>query len=848
MDSPLRQFEASSYGYQLKIFLGGHGSSNPDYFISQMPDDVLVRMLSFLPIKDAGATSSLSTRWEFLWCNLTQLNFNLMSRCKDIDYCLRFALDKKVEKLDLNLLDQSQDAREFLWNNFDLPLPSLDGNMIHLVEWPSSSAMVIKMPSLKEVSLKGVNISEPNLLGLLKSSPCLERLYIFGARLFSHIHVGGRDISLKYFTIVTCPEVYSISLYDFDLESFIYDGPEIDIRLTDLPMLKELDFSEDCIVSRNNVLAQISSFALNLQVLCLNIDYPKEILTFYIIPELPNVKKLMLRIAADGDDSLLDCISIAKACPRLEDLAFELLWFTPMKRRRKVMHAPPHAHEHLKFFRIGGYYGRTSDLELVVYFIDNAVALRKIVIDPMCLAYSADLTATKLLKREKAAQSSVACQLRPILPQVYLRKLKSRSPPLEQSSGVSRATKVNQGPKEMTKEVTSPPFSLEKHCKVMYDKLAKVLAPLGYGKVFCMVVIFFFKELDGRLQMVRVYLFWNQKWVPYEEDFYIRHPRGPFIYSMKVSDFITHGQWDVNKLQAHLFPIEADFISRIPISSTRAQDKLVWHYDSKGVYTVRSGYRQALIWNMNESSYASSSGSPTNEFWKQIWRLKIVPKITFSGGLVQTLLLHPFQSKIASTKFLSYFATLAWSIWKVRNRYIFDHFIINPAITDDAFQSAVSSESISMPVTNGISWIPPTSNLIKLNCDASFKDSSAAIRIVAREKCRSESVLAAELSVIRSACILAATNGWNDAIIESDSQAAISLASTEDVPPWALAALISDIQYWKSQMNLQLSWTSRVCNFAAHQVAKVAYFSDVNFIWLDNFPSVITSIARSDAL
>ena len=112
-----------------------------------------------------------------------------------------------------------------------------------------------------------------------------------------------------------------------------------------------------------------------------------------------------------------------------------------------------------------------------------------------------------------------------------------------------------------------------------------------------------------------------------------------------------------------------------------------------------------------------------------------------------------------------------------------------------------------------VSGPPPTSNLVKLNCDASFKDSSAAIGIVARncngslllclgEKCRSESVLAAELSVIRSACILAAINGWNYAIIESDSQAAISLASTEDPPPSALAALVSDIQYWKSQMNL----------------------------------------------
>ncbi|GKF16554.1 F-box domain containing protein [Tanacetum coccineum] len=74
----------------------------------------------------------------------------------------------------------------------------------------------------------------------------------------------------------------------------------------------------------------------------------------------------------------------------------------------------------------------------------------------------------------------------------------------------------------------------------------------------------------------------------------------------------------------------------------------------------------------------------------------------------------------------------------------------------------------------------PTSNLVKFNCDASFKDSYVAIGIVSRncngsllqcvgEKCQSESVLAAKLSVIRSACILAATNRWNHVIIKSDS-------------------------------------------------------------------------------
>ncbi|GJR83147.1 hypothetical protein Tco_0153932 [Tanacetum coccineum] len=53
------------------------------------------------------------------------------------------------------------------------------------------------------------------------------------------------------------------------------------------------------------------------------------------------------------------------------------------------------------------------------------------------------------------------------------------------------------------------------------------------------------------------------------------------------------------------------------------------------------------------------------------------------------------------------------------------------------------------------------------------------------------------------------------ALTSQNSESAISLAATEDVPPWALAALVSDIQQWKSQMNFQLCWASRACVFMA---------------------------------
>nr|GEZ24877.1 reverse transcriptase [Tanacetum cinerariifolium] len=125
---------------------------------------------------------------------------------------------------------------------------------------------------------------------------------------------------------------------------------------------------------------------------------------------------------------------------------------------------------------------------------------------------------------------------------------------------------------------------------------------------------------------------------------------------------------------------EADFVSQIPISNTGAQDKLVWHYDAKGNYYVRSGYRQALLLKEKETIHASSSSNPTG-----------------IGSM---------------------------------------------------YRSIMEAQ-----------WILLTSSIVKLNCDAFFKNPNAALVIVARnsegsllacfsKKWRCDYALAAELQAI----------------------------------------------------------------------------------------------------
>lgn len=252
-----------------------------------MSDDILVMILSLLSMKEAVVTSIISTRWRFLWCNLIQLNFDgteTLERDKyinqvnsviktynhlkvqdfriwfDLDYnyskCinnwLQFAADKKVEMLELNLKKRN----------------SIIHNRNRL---PSFDIILGKMVCLNKLILKSVDVRQEILFEVLATSPNLETLSVHDSDHLTHIDVGGRYLKLKHFEVAECGSVESIQLYDFGLESFTYEGQAIELCLTDLPKLKELEINEKHALLENNVLGQISSGALYLQVLCLKI-------------------------------------------------------------------------------------------------------------------------------------------------------------------------------------------------------------------------------------------------------------------------------------------------------------------------------------------------------------------------------------------------------------------------------------------------------------------------------------------------------------------------------------------------------------------------------------------------
>ncbi|XP_076951781.1 FBD-associated F-box protein At5g38590-like [Bidens hawaiensis] len=403
--------------------LGRHGESKSKTSITNLPYEILLMILSLLSVKDAVATSCACKHWRFLWCQLTDLNFfsnvNFYPRhakqIEQVDSVIRRHTHPVIHRFRINFRTSfftPEIIDEWLQFAVNKKVEILDLDMqTNILVITLSNARLAELVYLKKLYLTDVVVRDADLEVLLKRSPHLESISIDGSRFLTHIRVGGRRLNLKHFKITFCLDLESLYLSDFDLESFIYDGHRMDLRLA---TLKEANISG--LFGLEDVFSKLSSSYSSLQDVTFDIYGPKTT-KLHNIPQLPNVRVLTLIITAEKDYSLLDFVSIAGHSTKKKNtigLNLQLRWFSPNKSRRKARRvATDHPLQNLKFFKILRYYSRSSDLELVSYVIDHAAALKKLVIDtrvPVGYVFAPPKD------MEKKARSSAKRQLKRIIP------------------------------------------------------------------------------------------------------------------------------------------------------------------------------------------------------------------------------------------------------------------------------------------------------------------------------------------------------------------------------------------------------------------------------------------------
>ncbi|KAL9153012.1 hypothetical protein ABFS82_10G020800 [Erythranthe guttata] len=399
--------------------------------ISWLPDDILVNILSYLSMKEAARTTVLSSRWMNLWKHTTSsLDFradNALARIREnYDLCSeeRRKYEEWVDRVirshksvtlkefsvcfDLGLSSQESITRwiEFAFTrhvqkldlDFSVKVKNKTSPRTHytlpeefLTRRTSGGNSCIDFKSLKELSLKCVNLTGQAIEFFLHNCPFLEKLVVHYTNKISNLEVCGPSLVLKHLELMHCNYLESVKVSAPNLISLI--GPNIDVLLLEnVPMLKEVYIN--CMHYNDSVeklLPTYSCCVSQLEILTLQLNSHRKLglgmhLTKVVLPtfpELTKLKKLVVSYWTDHDQSLMGLTPLIRASPNLQEFILELWMDDPSRSHRKVKNTTSQLpHHHLKVFKFCGYYGRSSDVELVRYILKNSVVLEKIIIDP----------------------------------------------------------------------------------------------------------------------------------------------------------------------------------------------------------------------------------------------------------------------------------------------------------------------------------------------------------------------------------------------------------------------------------------------------------------------------------
>ncbi|KAG7538235.1 F-box domain [Arabidopsis suecica] len=372
--------------------------------ISQLPDDLLLRILSFIPTSDAISTSLLSKRWKFLWKMMPTLDLDEDS-CRNLgslrfdEVCCSFLPSHEARvltSLNLKLMTHSNDIDRLLsniqsilheltitsysWSRISFPRNLNVCQTLVVMKLQDKVLVDVFSPpvcfrSLKTLHLTRVKFScQESFRRLLSVCPVLEDLYLFIDRV--------RYECLPSFTIFVpslqrlsiCEESYSRTLFEISVPSLIY--LKIAARygwfkfFEDMPKLVEAHVEVNP-YEINNLLRCLTS------VERLSIEFFSSmdiVLTDRIFHRL-----LYLELHMHNGLQENQILSLLKHSPNLQALKLNEKPSCSDRDQPIFVPKPNSVPEcltfHLETLEWRGYAGRPEDKEIAVYILGNALRL-----------------------------------------------------------------------------------------------------------------------------------------------------------------------------------------------------------------------------------------------------------------------------------------------------------------------------------------------------------------------------------------------------------------------------------------------------------------------------------------
>ncbi|KAI4983059.1 hypothetical protein ZWY2020_023551 [Hordeum vulgare] len=410
-------------------------------WISTLPDDILIKILSLLTVSDAAMTDCLSTRWRSLWKNVDCLILDLCSlrmpeseiceyhkkpclwedevtkfirktngflrnhygnrikefivrfpltsaHASELDNWIQFAASASTEKLCLDLYDKNRSSCLDLSRvdpyNFILS-PFSNGRGCRLGELTLANCSLGTTPenlsgfaSLHFLKLSRVSSADAAVSNII-SSCCALRILIIE---FCHqlIHLTITCSRLLNLTVEFCYDLSSVCIHADNLEEFMYKGHEINIECKCAPFLHVLRVHFQ--VKGECLLDFISALPKlpKLDALILQFTAPVQVpRALRHTFRFANLKMVVFFLVESWKECICSLVYLLKAAPLLEYLGVH--GFSKLKEQPSELNMTwP---EDLTFARlhiilIKGFSGEPELMELLYFLLRRAPALESL--------------------------------------------------------------------------------------------------------------------------------------------------------------------------------------------------------------------------------------------------------------------------------------------------------------------------------------------------------------------------------------------------------------------------------------------------------------------------------------
>ncbi|KAL5562030.1 hypothetical protein UlMin_031777 [Ulmus minor] len=417
-------------GHRKFNVIGKIKKEDQDY-LSCLPDEILLLILSRLPLIEAGRTSVLSQRWKNLWSLITsRLDFEAPQRMKDmrwgkkgrkeeklkyikwvdqtlsshpvpeveelricfdlnkafadsIDRWIEFAAEKRVKRFELDLSNIWGAAPLHIYApNLLMPsaIPREDGNN--------------RFYFLTDLALSCVNVSGEVIESFIANCPSLERLSIQRLILLYNLKVAGPSLKLKFLEILKCNCLGKIEISAPNLVLFKYHADLNLVTIKNAPLLSNVSFGGGIV----HVLCYPSCplFEYFSQLRILELEMPSWVLGVFTrsshieIPVLDNLKQLELSTMPYYSQCLLFPCLLIKAAPCLQRFSMKMRFkglfdndgeWISRNNFKKLKQKVQYTHKCLEEVELIGFNGETSNVLLGLSLIAIAVNLKKMIID-----------------------------------------------------------------------------------------------------------------------------------------------------------------------------------------------------------------------------------------------------------------------------------------------------------------------------------------------------------------------------------------------------------------------------------------------------------------------------------